>query len=108
MRDFIVLAIILASMPISFFQPYYGILIWYWIAYFNPHRLGYSIHYYPIAQAIAIPTLLGLLFDKKLNFRIITRETFLMIALLLWYCVTLAHAMIDPSMAAHVDSGFDR
>jgi putative inorganic carbon (hco3(-)) transporter len=108
MRDFLVLAIILASIPISFFQPYYGILVWYWIAYFNPHRLAYSIHYYPVAQAIAIPTILGLPFARNLNRRIFTSEMVLLLALLAWFGVTLLHASFVPMMQGHIDSGTEK
>ena len=38
MRDLFLLVIILGSVPIAFFEPFYGVLVWTWIAYFNPHR----------------------------------------------------------------------
>ena len=41
MRDVLILGIILGSLPLCFFRPYFGVLMWTWIAYFNPHRLAY-------------------------------------------------------------------
>ena len=57
MRDYFILAIILLSAPAALFSPYYGVLVWSWIAYFNPHRYGWGIaHDAPVALIIAIPT----------------------------------------------------
>src|SRR5580658_4483397 len=75
MRDVIVLAIILGSSPICLFSPYYGILVWTWIAYFNPHRFTYGIAYhFPVAVPIAIPTIVGTIFTRQKNRRIFTIE----------------------------------
>ena len=38
MRDYIVLAIVFLSAPMALISPYYGVLVWSWLAYFNPHR----------------------------------------------------------------------
>jgi probable O-glycosylation ligase (exosortase A-associated) len=108
MRDFLVLAIILGSAPMAFMNPFYGIMVWYWIAYFNPHRLAYSIRFFPVAEVIAIPTILGLPFAKQLNKRIWTRETALLLFLFLWYGITLLHASLTPMMMGHVDTGFEK
>jgi hypothetical protein len=35
MHDFLILAAILGAKPICFFRPYFGILMWIWIVYFN-------------------------------------------------------------------------
>ena len=57
MRDLIVLAIVFLSVPIALFRPYYGVLVWVWIAYFNPHRFTWTYAYnFPVAMTIAIPT----------------------------------------------------
>jgi probable O-glycosylation ligase (exosortase A-associated) len=93
---------------VSFFNPYYGILVWYWIAYFNPHRLAYSIHYYPVAEMIAIPTLIGLPFTANINRRIMTRETILLAILYLWFIASTLHASSLPLMAAHMATAWEK
>jgi hypothetical protein len=36
MRDMLILAIILSSLPICFLRPFFGVLVWVLVAYFNP------------------------------------------------------------------------
>jgi probable O-glycosylation ligase (exosortase A-associated) len=106
MRSALVLAVILGSVPLCFFSPYFGVLMWSWVAYFNPHRFTYGIAYtFPVAWAIAIPTLTGTLITKEKNRQIQTRETILLFILWVWFAVTLFHAMQVPMFAAHIESG---
>ncbi len=102
MRDYVILAIVFLSAPVAVFSPYYGILMWTWIAYFNPHRYGWGIaHNTPVALIIAIPTLLGALFATK-NHRIFVRESMLLIALWGWFAVTTYYITTIPAFAGHV------
>ncbi len=93
MRDYLVLAIILAGVPIAIFRPFLGVLYWCWISYMNPHRLTWGIAYnFPAAMAIGAATLLGLMFTKdrvKIPFE---RETILLIALYVLFIVTTSFA----------------
>ncbi len=83
MRDYIVLAIIIAGVPLSIRRPFIGILYWSWVSYMNPHRLTWSIAYnFPAAQAIGAATLLGFLFTKDRSRLPMERETILL--LMLW------------------------
>jgi putative inorganic carbon (HCO3(-)) transporter len=103
MRDFIVLAIVLGSAPICLFRPYYGVLLWVWIAYFNPHRFTWSYAYdFPVAMVIAVPTLIGLLFAKEMNRKFMVRESILLLFLWIWYVVSLIYATRVPLFAGHV------
>jgi putative inorganic carbon (HCO3(-)) transporter len=103
MRDFIVLAIVLGSAPICLFRPYYGVLLWVWIAYFNPHRFTWSYAYdFPVAMVIAVPTLMGLFFAREMNRKIMVRESVLLFFLWVWYVVSLLHATGVPLFAGHV------
>jgi probable O-glycosylation ligase (exosortase A-associated) len=106
MRSALVLAIILGSLPICFFSPFFGVLMWSWVAYFNPHRFTYGIAYsFPVALAVAVPTLAGAMITKQKNRNIRTVETALLVALWIWYGVTLFHAMQVPEFARHIESG---
>jgi hypothetical protein len=82
MRSYLLLAIIFGSLPICFLKPYIGVLVWSWVGYMNPHRLTWGIAYhFPIAQLVAIPTLLGFfLFAEDKKF-LLKRETILFILL---------------------------
>ncbi len=38
MRAIALTFIIFASLPLILVKPYFGVLVWSWISYFNPHR----------------------------------------------------------------------
>lgn len=111
MRDIIILAIIVGSVPFCFRKPFFGILMWTWVAYFNPHRYAWSdtVYNFPVALVIAVPTLLGLFFTKdKLNRNILTRESLLIALLWLWMIVSLVCAAQVPLFAGHIQDGTDQ
>jgi putative inorganic carbon (HCO3(-)) transporter len=106
MRDIFVLAIIFGSVPLCFINPYFGILMWNWVAVFNPHRFTYGFAYnFPVAYVVALPTAAGMLFTKKINRNIITRETVFLSLLWIWFAVTIFYASTVPSFALHIDPG---
>ncbi len=103
MRDFFVAAIILGSMPICLFSPYWGVLMWYWVSYFNPHRFTWSFAYdLPVAFLVAVPTLAGTLFARKSMRSLAVRESLLLMALWGWYIVTYIYATGVPLFASHM------
>ncbi len=102
MRDIIVLAIVAGSAPLALFSPYYGVLVWTWISYFNPHRYAWGIaRDFPVALLIAIPTIVGMLFAEK-NKRTITRESMLLVMLWIWFGITTLYISYVPAFAGHV------
>lgn len=104
MRDLLLFLIIVISIPISFFRPYFGILIWTWITFFNPHRYTWGFMYdFPIAAVIAVPTLVGCLFTSSINRKFLKWETLLLVCLWIWFCITFLHAMQVPLFAGHLD-----
>jgi probable O-glycosylation ligase (exosortase A-associated) len=104
MRDIVVLAIILGSMPICFFRPFFGAMMWVWVAYFNPHRFTYGMAYdFPVSMVIAIPTLLGILFFRKVNRGIFVRETMMLLLFWAWITITYINATQVPLFADHVE-----
>jgi probable O-glycosylation ligase (exosortase A-associated) len=106
MRDILVLAIIFGSVPLCFLNPYFGILMWNWIAVFSPHRFAYGFAYnFPVAYVVALPTIAGLPFTKKINRNILTIETVLLILLWLWFAVTIFYASTVPAFSTHVEAG---
>ena len=103
MRDFLVLAIILGAAPVCLFNPYFGVLMWYWVTYFNPHRFTWGIAYdFPVAAVIAGPTLIGTLFAKKSIRALAVRETVLLLFLWAWYSFTYIHAQSVPLFAGNM------
>ena len=103
MRDVILLLIILGSVPISLVSPYYGVLMWYWVSYFNPHRFTWGFAYnMPVAFLVAIPTLIGTVFAKKSLRSLLTPESLLLIGLWAWYTISYVHARSVPAFAGHM------
>lgn len=89
LRDLLVTAIVFGSLPVCFARPWIGVVMWYWIAYMNPHRLTWGFAYsFPFAQLIAIATLTGLLFTRDRRPLPWTRETCLLVVL--WGLFTLS------------------
>ena len=108
MRDLLLLVIILASVPISFIEPFYGVLIWTWIAYFSPHRYTFSYMYnFPLAAVIAAPTLFGILFGRKINRNIVSRETVILSALWIWFVISYLNALRVPLFQGHILDAHD-
>lgn len=66
MRDLIVTAGILGTLPFILRRPHIGILVWVFLSIVNPHRSTWGFAYnFPFAYIIAIATLLGMLFSKE-------------------------------------------
>src|SRR6266478_1143993 len=105
MRDFLVLTIIVGSVPVCFFSPSFGVLMWYWVTYFNPHRFTWAIAYdFPVALVVAVPTLLGTFFAKKSLRSLLTTESVLLFVLWAWYITTYLHTAATPYFAGHLVS----
>jgi probable O-glycosylation ligase (exosortase A-associated) len=103
MRDLLLFIIIVIAIPISFFRPYFGILIWTWITFFNPHRYTWGFMYnFPVAAVIAVPTLIGCFFTSNINKQFLKRETLLLAGLWIWFCITFLHAMQVPLFEGHL------
>lgn len=66
MRDLVVTAMVFGGLFFVFRRPHYGIYLWSWIAYMNPHRLCWGFAYtFPFALIIAVVTLLSYAFSKE-------------------------------------------
>ena len=104
-RDIVVISIILLAAPITLFSPYFGVLMWSWIAYFNPHRYtwGAALYFLEPALIIAIPTLIGTPFAER-NSRIFTRETVVLAGLWFWMAFTTLYISFVPDFAGHVNT----
>jgi probable O-glycosylation ligase (exosortase A-associated) len=66
MRDYIVIAVIVFSLPICFVRPYIGILVWTWVGLMNPHRLCWGVATtFPVAMLVGGATLLGFVISSE-------------------------------------------
>jgi putative inorganic carbon (hco3(-)) transporter len=109
MRDIVVMGFFLPSLPVCFFRPFYGILLWTIVAFVNPQHLSYGFAAsFPLAEAVAIPTLAGFLFFHRGWDRIASREFVLLLVLWIWFVVTSLASTHDPLFAHHADDTWYR
>lgn len=84
MRDIGLFLFVFSSLPITVFRPYYGLLLWSWLGYMNPHRLTWGPAFeFPFVQVVALATLAGIVFDRT---RKAPRVSFLLVIWFLFLC----------------------
>src|SRR5262245_16441486 len=99
MRDLILTAIVVGSLPISVARPFIGILMWTWVGFMNPHRLTWGFAFdMPFAQMIAAATLLGFLLTRDRRPVPRTLESALLLAFWVVVALSTAFAMF-PDLA---------
>jgi probable O-glycosylation ligase (exosortase A-associated) len=94
MRDLLITAIVLGSLPLIMKRPYIGVLVWSWIGYMNPHRLAYGFAYeFPFAKIVGVVTIAALVFTREEKSISWTREIILLACFNVWMTVTTMFAM---------------
>ena len=65
MRDFLVVMMVLGSVPLTLANPMVGVLMWFWLSLMNPHRLawGYAQNF-RVALIVGSATLIGWMFSS--------------------------------------------
>jgi probable O-glycosylation ligase (exosortase A-associated) len=99
MRDLFVTAVIFSLIPFIFKRPWVGILLWSWLGYMNPHRLGWGFAYnFPFAMIVGLVTIAAFLFSREKKEMLWTRETVLLLIFLGWMLFTTFFAF-NPDWA---------
>lgn len=89
MRDYVVLAIIFLSVPVSLIRPFVGVLVWTWIAFMNPHRLSWGVaQTFPVAWVVGAATLAGFALSNEPKRLVRSMGTYSL--LILWGWTTLS------------------
>lgn len=99
MRDIFVTAVVFGVLLLVFKHPHYGIYLWSWLSYMNPHKLawGFATNI-PFAFITAVVTLTAYLFSKEPKRMPWTPETILLIIFLGWMTFTTFFAFY-PQLA---------
>jgi probable O-glycosylation ligase (exosortase A-associated) len=101
MRDIAVTVIVFGVLLMTFKYPHYGIYLWSWLSYMNPHRQGWGFAYdFPYAFIVAIVTLVAYLLSREPKRIQWTPEMALLIAFNLWIIISSIFAFF-PDAAWH-------
>src|SRR2546422_6084401 len=85
MRDYLIIGVVLASLPIGLFRPFYGLLVYAWISYMYPHMLAWSFaQTFPVAKLSALAVMGGFLLSPKGNLAAMAQKQ--NVAMLLLWC----------------------
>lgn len=98
MRDLLITLLVIAALPMVLMQPWVGILVWSWLGYMNPHKLAYGFaQTLPLAQAVAIATIVGMIFSKEKMKIPWSREVIVLLVFVLWMLTTTFFALNQDS-----------
>ena len=96
-RDVIIIAAIVISIPFCFLRPMFGIMMWTVLAFVNPQTFGWGLAQQSSpALMIAIPTILGCVIFSKGWHRLVNREVMMLLFLWVWFTLTSINSGHDP------------
>lgn len=99
MRDALTLSIIAGCVAAALFHPWIGILAWTLLGIMNPHRYSWLASEMPVGAALAIATMLGILFTRDRVRPVVTPTMIVLALFMLWMCITLPFSIyVDRSM----------
>lgn len=94
MRDIFVTAVVFGALLLVFKHPHYGIYLWSWLSYMNPHKLAWGFATsIPFALMTAVVTLTVYLLSKEPKLMPWTPETILLLTFLGWVTFTTFFAL---------------
>lgn len=95
MRDIIVLSIVFGTLLFAFTRPHIGVLLWCWLSYMNPHRLGWGFAYdFPVAAITAGVLLISLLLSKEPKRIPWLPVTVVWLFFVIWMSITTVFALV--------------
>ena len=81
MRDLLVIAVVMVSLPVAITRPFVGVLVWSWLGFMSPHRLGWGLaSSLELSMFVALATLVGLVLTNERRPVPRVRETYLLLA----------------------------
>ncbi|APW39490.1 putative O-glycosylation ligase, exosortase A system-associated [Rhodoferax koreense] len=89
MRDLLLGGVIFSLICCAFARPWIGALTWTWISIMNPHSYSWVLSSMPVAAAVALSTLVGILVSKDRKVYFVSRETAMLMLFMLWVTITL-------------------
>jgi putative inorganic carbon (HCO3(-)) transporter len=109
LRGIALLLWFIPSIPVCFFRPFYGIVLWTIIAFTSPQWYTWgAATLIPWALVVAVPTIAGFLVYQGSNInRLISRESYLVGLLWIWFAVTSVITVNMPVFEHHAQDTWD-
>lgn len=99
MRDLLLLAFVLMAMPLAAARPFIGALLWSWVSFMNPHKLGWGfISTLPLAAMAFGVMVLGCLVAREPKRLPVNAVTVLLVLLLVLVTVSSLNALAPPTV----------
>jgi probable O-glycosylation ligase (exosortase A-associated) len=94
-RDLAIVAIVCGSLPLILFRPYFGLMVYCWLAYMRPQDMAWGMsRTLPLSQWVAIAMVVGIaLALGRERLATMKPQTVLMILLGLWISLTVITAV---------------
>lgn len=102
MRDYLLLAILFLSLPLSVWQPFFGLLAFSWFAYMRPNDMAWTVNNYRPSLMIAVATILGVLLNRRERFFVWEKRTVL---LGVFFATVAASALLAPDPVFSFQTG---
>jgi putative inorganic carbon (HCO3(-)) transporter len=95
-RDIVVTAIVLGALLLVFKHPHYGIWLWGWLSYMNPHMQAWGFaQSMPFAMMTAVVTVTAYMFSKEPKRMPWSAEIVLLVIFLSWVTFTTFFAFFS-------------
>ena len=101
-RDIVLLAILAACLPLSLLRPFFGLLVFSWLAYMRPNDMTWGVNQFRPSLLIALATILGVLWNKKERMVVLEKRTVLIGVFLAAVSVS---ALLAPNPMASFEKG---
>lgn len=77
-RDYVLMAILIVSLPLSVMRPFFGLLVFSWLAYMRPNDMTWGVNQFRPSLMVALATVVGVLMHKKERMVVLEKRTVLL------------------------------
>ena len=92
-RDVLIFAAVFGSLPFILWRPWFGVLVWSWLAYMNPHRLGWGPAFdFRFSVIVALVLVVAILISRERKRMLWTPVTYVWLAFFIWTFITTQFA----------------
>jgi putative inorganic carbon (HCO3(-)) transporter len=89
MRDALIIVVLAVCASVAIFHPWVGIMGWTFVSIMNPHRYTWAASDLPVAAAIVVATLIGIVLTRDRVRFFVSPVMIVLMAFAAWMCITL-------------------